>query len=1037
MKNSFKINKITICILLLIYPIIYISAQVCPPSVLSSGQGSHNLTIVSSDEDFIISEGECVDLTASFNEIGQTNTYAVRSIPYNPSYSFGDVGTDTGLYSDDQWSQLIPLGFNFTFYQQCYTESRLSTNGVVSFDPTLLTNEFHFWTPAAGATIPNNTDAALRDGNIFGAIHDLFPLAPGVDPDSYFITYGVKGEAPFRVFTYNFYNVPQYSCTNLRTSQQIFLYETTNVVEVYIYSKPACNSWAGGRAALGIQNMAGTQGLAPPERNTEQWEVTNFEAWQFYPTGDSVNEIRWYDDTNTVIGTGNSINVCPTRASNYTAELTYTVLNSFCQETTVVVTRCVTINMDGSEAAAFELSPTCDGATATIIGESGGVFSLVPDSIGNNDVVIDPDTGEVTNGIPDTNYCVEYTVTNSEVVSSISCFEVLSATDASFFMTPTCDGGTVNITGTQGGVFSFEEEPIDDAILNTETGTITGGTFGMTYIIRYTSPGACPDSSIQSVTVLLQDDASFYMTPTCDGAIATITGDDGGIFNFNPDPADGAVIDPVTGTVTGCIPGETYYVEYIANGTCSNSTIENFTAGCVGVIEVKAFIDENSNAIYDTSEMDFNQGVFTYEINNDGIIHYLNSNSDSFLIYVTEDGDMYDIGFTMYDEYNTCLSQTLSMVEDVTATNNETVQVEFPLEAISNCGDIAVYLTANASPRPGVLYNNTLTISNLGLLPNSGSIEFTYDPMLTLEGVYNVNSGNSVTNTTTGFILNFNDLQPGESETVTVRLDVPASIMAGDLLTNSVVYNISDLNIVNNESTLTQTVVNSYDPNDKMESHGPEIILNDFTSNDYLYYTIRFQNLGTAEAIDIRIEDLLDSQLSASTFKMLHASHDYVLTRIDNNLTWQFDDIDLPSESMDEPNSHGYVYFKIKPTPGYALGDVIPNFADIYFDFNPAITTNTFETEFVNNLSVTEFDSSQFSIYPNPTNDFLNVNMSNQIGSQLSVAIYDIQGKLISDQLYKTDTTNFQIDVSNLSTGLYVIKLYNEEFQEIKKLIIN
>ena len=55
----------------------------------------------------------------------------------------------------------------------------------------------------------------------------------------------------------------------------------------------------------------------------------------------------------------------------------------------------------------------------------------------------------------------------------------------------------------------------------------------------------------------------------------------------------------------------------------------------------------------------------------------------------------------------------------------------------------------------------------------------------------------------------------------------------------------------------------------------------------------------------------------------------------------------LPVSVANTMTGKGYITFKIKPKPGYAVGDIIPNNASIYFDFNPAIITNTFQTEFV------------------------------------------------------------------------------------------
>ena len=68
------------------------------------------------------------------------------------------------------------------------------------------------------------------------------------------------------------------------------------------------------------------------------------------------------------------------------------------------------------------------------------------------------------------------------------------------------------------------------------------------------------------------------MTPTCDGATATITGDTGGTFTFNTAPTDGATIDSATGTITGGTPAETYLVDYLTNGTCPASSTVSVTA---------------------------------------------------------------------------------------------------------------------------------------------------------------------------------------------------------------------------------------------------------------------------------------------------------------------------------------------------------------------------------------------------------------------------------------------------------------------------
>ncbi|MEN3324305.1 T9SS type A sorting domain-containing protein [Mariniflexile soesokkakense] len=457
-----------------------------------------------------------------------------------------------------------------------------------------------------------------------------------------------------------------------------------------------------------------------------------------------------------------------------------------------------------------------------------------------------------------------------------------------------------------------------------------------------------------------------------------------------------------------------------------------------GVIEVNAFHDANTNTTFDTNEIKFLSGTLTYEKNNDGIQHVLYTSTGIFNIISDVETDTYDIGYSIYDEFQDCYSLTTYLYENVSVTNGSRVNYNFPVTKIKECSDVAVYLTPVNPPRPGFDYSTNLIIRNLGIETiSSGSVEFIKDDLVTFKSVSFVDSGNSITNTSTGFILNFNNLQPNSAEHVVVNMNVPVSVNLGDLLTSTATYSVDDLDVSNNISILTETVIGSYDPNDIAESHGPEILYDNFTTNDYLYYTVRFQNVGTADAISVSIDNTLDSKLDKSTIQMLNASHDYVFTRTDNQLNWKFDNIQLPSESMDEPNSHGYVYYKIKPTAGYKVSDIIPNTAEIYFDFNPAVVTNTFETEFITTLASKQFNVVDFSIFPNPTKGLVELIFNNKTNSKIQVDVYNIQGKLILNSEHELKNKAVQINVSNLKSGLYFLKASDGLNNVTRKLIVD
>jgi len=372
--------------------------------------------------------------------------------------------------------------------------------------------------------------------------------------------------------------------------------------------------------------------------------------------------------------------------------------------------------------------------------------------------------------------------------------------------------------------------------------------------------------------------------------------------------------------------------------------------------------------------------------------------------------------------------------------NSECVQIsEMNLIVQDTCDDISVNLLSYwSAPRPGFTYRNMLVIKNNGeSTVSSGTVAFTKDPLVTYSGATGLSTGNSITPTADGFTLDFINLLPGESEVVYIDLLVSTSANLGDMITNVAEYTTSSSDVVveNNSSSLSEIIIGSYDPNDINESHGPEIEHVSFTEDDYLYYTIRFQNVGTASAINVTIENVLDPKLDKTTFQMLSASHSYAVERDFDALTWQFNNINLADETTDEPNSHGFAYYKIKPLAGYEIGDIVPNTAAIVFDFNAPVITNTFNTEFVAPLSLTENSlNSQYILFPNPLKDVVSLSFSSE-QSNVEVIVFDILGKIVLTQKEQYVLT-LELNLSSLENGVYFVKAKDDKGQWGSKKII-
>jgi uncharacterized repeat protein (TIGR01451 family) len=199
----------------------------------------------------------------------QTN-YTVYPIPYNPD-PFLNGTMVTGMV-DDIHSNAIPIGFSFNFYGSSYNSIVISSNGYLTFDLSYAGN-FSSWQMVA---IP---DSGVVLNSIMAPWQDINPNLGGQ------INYQLKGSAPYRRFVVSYYQIPMYSCNTLIFSQQIILYETTNVIETHILNKPICQTWPAsnpGVAVHGIVDQTGANYLTVPGRNFTMWSAQN-EGMRFDP----------------------------------------------------------------------------------------------------------------------------------------------------------------------------------------------------------------------------------------------------------------------------------------------------------------------------------------------------------------------------------------------------------------------------------------------------------------------------------------------------------------------------------------------------------------------------------------------------------------------------------------------------------------------------------------------------------------------------------------------------------------------------------
>ena len=278
-------------------------------------------------------------------------------------------------------------------------------------------------------------------------------------------------------------------------------------------------------------------------------------------------------------------------------------------------------------------------------------------------------------------------------------------------------------------------------------------------------------------------------------------------------------------------------------------------------------------------------------------------------------------------------------------------------------------------------------------------------------------------------------LAPGRNRIIRYSLNAPEVDEPEDI---GVVYKTRawiDLeNDDRKELCLEQELRCSYDPNDKLVQPNREDSLALLT--DELVYTIRFQNTGNDVADDVVVVDTLSQNLDLETFFLINTSHPDKLEVVfdqDNShiVNFRFKNIFLPDSTTNEPASNGHVTFAIRPVEGLPVDTEINNSGYIFFDFNPAIITNTTSSTLVDEFPIVSTDDPEplwtdFYVYPNPTNGQI------QFSERLDrVELWDVNGHRVL-QLREVRTAN----VSDLTSGTYLIKAYKEGKLATDQLII-
>lgn len=362
---------------------------------------------------------------------------------------------------------------------------------------------------------------------------------------------------------------------------------------------------------------------------------------------------------------------------------------------------------------------------------------------------------------------------------------------------------------------------------------------------------------------------------------------------------------------------------------------------------------------------------------------------------------------------------------------------DFYNEPIVPVQDLRV--VAYSSPaRPGFNQTVYIRVYNQGTTPSTPSLEFVHDALLNYITAVPI-ATNYISGTQTA-TWNLGSIPAGGSTLVQLTLGVPTTAVLGTSIAHMATANpvAGDSTPVNNVYNINRFITGSFDPNDKAVF--PE---GDISTDQLLEYTIQFQNTGTDTAFTVMISDSLDGNLDPGTFVEGVSSHDYTLSISGPGiLEFTFDNILLPDSNINEPESHGFVTFYMKPKANLAPGTRIPNTASIYFDFNAPIITNTVENEIETVVAVEPgVLASNIQVYPNPTQDLATVSYRLDQVSPVNISLYNLHGQ----QVYDSGTQEmisgehrhvFSTEAKQIPNGIYLVKVAIGKTVTVKRLSV-
>ncbi|HRB25676.1 MAG TPA: T9SS type A sorting domain-containing protein [Bacteroidia bacterium] len=473
------------------------------------------------------------------------------------------------------------------------------------------------------------------------------------------------------------------------------------------------------------------------------------------------------------------------------------------------------------------------------------------------------------------------------------------------------------------------------------------------------------------------------------------------------------------------------YSESNISGDKTESSQGNFDYWVVkltdkfNLINGKLFVDANSNTVQDAGEISFSNRIVTEQ--NTGRFTF-SQQDGKYTIAVFDTGNFTVSGAPLnyYNSVPIVHTAYFNSIQQIDSLN------DFAFQPNGVLNDVCINLTPLGNFRSGLFANYYISYINNGTTTLSPTVIFFPDANVSFTSA-NV-TPTSVT--TDSVVWNIGSLAPFQSGSIVVTVNVHTGLPIGSLINSRVRIEpvAGDANPGCNYSEWGVFTTGSFDPNDILVSRDT-LFTTEIPNPPYLDYIIRFQNTGNDTAFNVKILNPLDTnKLQLNTLEYVASSHPVNMNFIyhERNMEFKFDNILLPDSNVNEPLSHGFIHYRIKPKTSLVLNDSIQNTAAIYFDFNDPVITNTATTHVVLPTGIASYQSAEnIQLFPNPAQSELNIQ---QIAAVEKIQVIDVLGKIVFEKKIKSQQ-NLKINISQFQNGVYFVKAYSAHDVVVKKFV--